>query len=72
MNGDNHDSEYMTFKGPFKGKGQNRKAVQLLKIRYSEVLREMEQVMEKFHEIFPGPRPVNLNSHRRRNNYQVC
>ncbi len=68
---DNHSFESMPFKGPFKGKGQNRKAARMLEAQYAEVLREMERAVERFHEVFPQPRPVNLSVHRRKGHNHV-
>jgi hypothetical protein len=62
---DNHVDLSLPFKGPFKGKGQNRKAAHALRDEYTLILKEMERVVALFHETFPQPRPINLSIHRR-------
>lgn len=53
---DNHNP----FKGPFKGKGQNARALRELESELAEVLAEMRIIVERFNEDFRMPRPVNL------------
>jgi hypothetical protein len=64
-NDDNRSFDCIPFKGPFKGKGENRRAARILGDQYDEVIKDMERVVVKFHEIFPQPRPVNLSIQRR-------
>jgi hypothetical protein len=68
---DNHVDFYFPFKGPFKGKGLNRKASQHLDDQYAEVRQEMLWVVDDFQKTFPRPRPVNLSIHQRHNNYHA-
>ncbi len=48
------------FKGPFKGKGQNARALRELESELAEVLEEMCAVVKRFNDNFRPPRPVNL------------
>ena len=48
------------FKGPFKGKGANARALRDLDAELSQVLVEMRAVVERFNGDFRAPRPVNL------------
>lgn len=58
---DNRDENEWPFKGPFKGKGANRRALQLLLAKMNMVREEMEQVENQFKKIFPNRRtPVHL------------
>ncbi|MFK5892413.1 MAG: hypothetical protein QM504_04235 [Pseudomonadota bacterium] len=59
--GDNQLDLGTPFKGPFKGKGKNRKAVRELELELVEVKLEMEKLIERYNEAFPNtPRLVNL------------
>ncbi len=59
--GDNHNP----FKGPFKGKGENRKALRELEIEMGEIRDEMNALTARFDETFRPPRPINLRLSRR-------
>ncbi len=48
------------FKGPFKGKWQNARALRELESELAEVHAEMRVVVERFNDQFRPPRPVNL------------
>jgi len=59
--GDNQLDLGTPFKGPFKGKGKNRKAVRELELELAEVRECMESLVERYNEAFPNtPRLVNL------------
>ena len=64
---DDNDRQYcLPFKGPFKGKWQNRKAVRILDSEMQTIREEMVQLVERFNATFPSsPRPVNLRIHNR-------
>ena len=63
---DNGHESYIPFKGPFKGKGQNRKAVRVLDTEMQAIREEMAQLVKRFNDAFPStPRPVNLRVHGR-------
>ena len=69
---DNHHDECHPFKGPFKGKGQTRKAIQQLEAELASILAEMTQVVDQYNVTFPStPRPVNLRIHRRPNAHSL-
>ncbi len=69
---DNHYDECHPFKGPFKGKGQARKAIQHLEAELASILAEMAHVVEQYNATFPStPRPVNLRIHRRPNTHAL-
>lgn len=53
---DNHNP----FKGPFKGKGQNRSALKELEVELAGIRTEMRNIVEQFDDSFQAPRPVNL------------
>ncbi|MEN8132066.1 MAG: hypothetical protein ABFS45_18190, partial [Pseudomonadota bacterium] len=58
----------MPFKGPFKGKGQNRKAARLLDLELESIRVEMKQVVARYNAAFPTtPRQVNLRLQGRPN-----
>ncbi len=58
---DNDQAICLPFKGPFKGKGQTRKAVRMLDAEMDAIREEMVQVVESYNAAFPStPRPVNL------------
>ena len=59
---DDNAQEYcLPFKGPFKGKGQTRKAVRMLDAEMDAIREEMVRVVEAYNDTFPTtPRPVNL------------
>ncbi len=48
------------FKGPFKGKGQNARALRELESEMAGIHDEMRLVVERFNDQFRMPRPVNL------------
>lgn len=48
------------FKGPFKGKGANNKALRQLNEEMSGLLVEMTAVVKRFDQIFNPPRFINL------------
>jgi len=59
--GDNVTEISTPFKGPFKGKGQNRKAVRKLELELDELKVEMENLVVRYNSEFPmTPRVVNL------------
>ncbi len=62
MSADDNQTELGTpFKGPFKGKGQNRKAVRELQFEMENIRARMEDIVGNFNLAFPStPRVVNL------------
>jgi len=63
---DNDQEYYIPFKGPFKGKGQNRKAARQLDAEMQIIREEMVQLVDRYNAAFPTtPRPVNLRILRR-------
>lgn len=48
------------FKGPFKGKGANARALRELESQMVEIHNEMRTVVDRFNDRFRVPRPVNL------------
>ena len=59
--GDNAQEDCIPFKGPFKGKGQNRKAMRLLDVEMDAIREEMAQLVDRYNAVFHStPRPVNL------------
>lgn len=69
--GDNTRDECLPFKGPFKGKGQNRKAARFLGHEAESIRDEMKRIVEQFNETFSKPRPVNLRVHGRGRNHPM-
>ena len=63
---DNICIDVTPFKGPFKGKGANRKSLQILKDDLAVVESAMREAVSEFNELFPplGPR-VKSNQRRR-------
>jgi hypothetical protein len=53
---DNHEIQTSPFKGPFKGKGANRKAVQILKDDLEQILSDMESVVKEYNKTMPRGR----------------
>lgn len=54
------------FKGPFKGKGENRLALRELETELDKIHDEMDILVERFNEVFRQPRPVHLRQLRKR------
>lgn len=54
------DDNRNPFKGPFKGKGENRRALRELESEMSEIDAAMREVVDRFNEAFRSPRPVHL------------
>jgi len=48
------------FKGPFKGKGANRRALRELESDLQNIHDEMDTVQKKYNDVFSCPRPVLL------------
>ncbi len=58
---DNWNLDSVPFKGPFKGKGHNRRIVKLLEYQMSEIKASMENTVINFNDAFPTtPRVANL------------
>ena len=58
---DNRNSDSVPFKGPFKGKGLNRRIVKQLEYQMCEIKTSMENTVISFNEAFPTtPRVANL------------
>lgn len=63
---DNQLEMLLPFKGPFKGKGRNRRAVRQLESQMIEIRIAMEHVVDQYNSTFvTRPRPVNLMIHKR-------
>ena len=54
------------FKGPFKGKGANRRALRDLELELEKIHAEMDRVEERFNLVFQRPRPILLRRLRKR------
>mgnify|MGYP006899577562 CR=1 FL=1 len=50
---DNHEIQTSPFKGPFKGKGANRKAVHILQDDLKQIVLDMESVIEEYNLAMP-------------------
>jgi hypothetical protein len=69
---DNRFDACMPFKGPFKGKGQNRVALRQMETQLSEIMDEMDRLVAEFNHTLPStPRPVNLRILRRSNHHPL-
>jgi len=65
-NDDNCESNSVPFKGPFKGKGKNRRIVKQLEFDMNEIKKEMEAIVKEFNNVFSTtPRVANLRILRR-------
>ena len=58
--GDIRDDNVFPFKGPFKGKGQNRKALRQLEMEMAEIQELMLETVNEFNLVFKTPRLINL------------
>ena len=68
--GDNVQS-CIPFKGPFKGKGANRRAIRELRNELAQIRLEMDQLIEVFNETFQRPRPINLRLLQRAKTFPI-
>jgi hypothetical protein len=55
---DNYEINVSPFKGPFKGKGANRKALQNLKADLDQIKSDMKLIVDEFNQAMPPPRKV--------------
>ena len=62
---DIRETDVFPFKGPFKGKGQNRKALRQLQQELDAIENKMMAVVMDFNNVFTTPRLVNLRILRR-------
>lgn len=68
---DDNVQSCIPFKGPFKGKGQNRRAIRELKKELAQIRSEMDQLIEVYNETFQRPRPINLRLLQRANTFPI-
>ena len=55
---DNYEINVSPFKGPFKGKGANRKALQNLMDDLAQIKSDMKLIVDEFNQAMPPPRKV--------------
>jgi len=55
---DNYEINVSPFKGPFKGKGANRKALQNLMNDLTLIKSDMKLIVDEFNQVMPPPRKV--------------
>ena len=63
--------EHIPFKGPFKGKGANRRAIRELRSEVKQIRAEMDQLIEVYNTTFQRPRAINLRLLQRANTYPL-
>ncbi len=63
--------ERIPFKGPFKGKGANRRAIRELRSEAKQIRAEMDQLIGIYNTTFQRPRSVNLRLLQRANTYPL-
>ncbi len=63
---DNIDIDVTPFKGPFKSKGANRRAVASLRADLDSIHKQMVRIVSSFRSLVPSKVPVYLSIHRPR------
>jgi len=61
----------LPFKGPFKGKGANRRAIRELTDEMQQIRAEMDQLIQVYNTTFKRPRLINLRLLQRNNTFPL-
>lgn len=68
---DDNVQSCLPFKGPFKGKGANRRAIRELEVEMQQIRAEMDQLIKVYNSTFKRPRLVNLRLIQRKNTFPL-